>query len=40
MVNIIWNTIVDSADSAATFITNIWNLVTLNWENDSNNWEA
>ena len=41
MVNIIWNTLVDTADSAATFIiTNIWNLVNLNWENDSNNWEA
>lgn len=40
MVNIIWNTIVDIADAAATFTTNIWNLVTLNWENDSNNWEA
>ena len=40
MVNIIWNTIVDIADAAATFTSNIWNLVSLNWENDSNNWEA
>jgi hypothetical protein len=39
MVNIIWNTIVDIADAAATFTSNIWNLVSLNWENDSNNWE-
>ena len=40
MVNIIWNTLVDVADSAATLTTNIWNLVSLNCENDSNNWEA
>lgn len=40
MVNIIWNTIVDIADLAATFSFRIWNLVSLNWENDSNNWEA
>lgn len=40
MVNVIWNTIVDTADAAATFITNIWNLVTDQWQNDSNNWEA
>jgi hypothetical protein len=40
MVNVIWNTIVDIADAASTFISYIWNLVTLNWENDTNNWEA
>ena len=40
MVNVIWNTIVDVADAAATLGSRIWNLVSLNWENDSNNWEA
>jgi hypothetical protein len=40
MVNVIWNTIVDSADAAAAFISNIWNLVSTQWQNNNNNWEA
>jgi hypothetical protein len=40
MVNVIWNIIVATADAAAAFISYIWNLVTTQWQNDSNNWEA
>jgi hypothetical protein len=40
MVNIIGNIILDTADVVSTFITNIWNLISLNWENDTSNWEA
>ena len=40
MVNVIWNIIADTADVASTIISNIWNLVNINWENDSNDWEA
>ena len=40
MVNIIWNTITGSANIISSAISYIWNLVTDQWQNDTNNWEA
>lgn len=40
MVNIIWNTITDLTNSALSGLYRIWNLITDEWQNDTNNWEA
>jgi len=40
MVNVIWNTITDLSNTASAVISRIWNLVTDEWQNDTNNWEA
>ncbi len=40
MVNIIWNTITDLSNTASAVFGRIWNLVTDEWQNDTNNWEA
>jgi uncharacterized membrane protein YqjE len=39
MVNVIWNTIRGAAITAGAVVLYIWNLVTLQWQNNSNNWE-
>ena len=40
MVNVIWNTITDLSNTASGVLTRIWNFVTDEWQNDTNNWEA
>ena len=40
MVNIISNTITDTNNLAYTVLARIWNLVTDQWQNDTNTWEA
>jgi len=40
MVNVIWNTITGIAGAAGQVVSNIWNLVATQWQNDSNNWES
>ena len=40
MVNIMYNTIRGAYKIATVILTNIWDLVAINWENDTNNWEA
>jgi hypothetical protein len=40
MVNVIWNTIRGAAIIAGAAVVYIWNLVTLQWQSNSNNWEA
>lgn len=40
MVNIIWNTITDTNNLSYNVLARIWNLVTDQWQNDTNTWEA
>lgn len=40
MVNVIWNTIRGAVVATGSGVIYIWNLVTTQWQNNSNNWEA